>query len=154
MAAALMLKERTGHTLGPTALVHELYLHLARARDIDWQCRGQFFAISAKLMRRILVDHARKRGAEKRGQGVVVRLEEEAMALAGPDVIQVDTALSRLALKHPRQATVVELHFFGGLTIEETVEALHASGEEISLRTVERDLRFARAWLQDELGAS
>jgi RNA polymerase sigma factor (TIGR02999 family) len=153
LAAAILQKERTGHTLQPTALVHELYLQLAAARSIDWKCRGQFFAISAKLMRRILVDHARKRAAGKRGSGNLQSLDEEALAIPGPDVIQVDAALSRLAQEHPRQATVVELRFFGGLSAEETVEALHASGEEVSLRTVERDWRFSRAWLQDEIGS-
>jgi len=152
MAAALLLKERKGHTLEPTALVHELYLQLAGTHAIDWKSRGHFFAISSKLMRRILVDHARRRARVKRGSGNVERLDEEALAVPGPDVIQVDAAVSRLARKHPRQAAVVELHFFGGLTAEETVEALKASGEEVSLRTVERDLRFSRAWLQDELG--
>jgi RNA polymerase sigma factor (TIGR02999 family) len=139
--------------LQPTALVHELYFHLAAARDVDWKCRGQFFAISAKLMRRILLDHARTRMTDKRGGGDVVRMEREALSVPGPDVLQVDAALSRLAKEHPRQAAVVELRFFGGLTAEEAVDALNASGEKVSLRTVERDWRFSRAWLHDELGA-
>lgn len=152
LAAALLYKERTGHTLQPTALVHELYFHLDAARAIDWKCRGQFFAISAKLMRRILLDHARKRISRKRGGGEVLPLMQEALSIPGPDVIQLDAALIRLAQEHPRQATVVELRFFGGLSAEEVVEAIGVSGEKVSLRTIERDWRFARAWLQDELG--
>jgi len=150
MAASLLHLERGGHTLQPTALVHELYLRLEGARGVDWKCRGQFFAISAKVMRRILVDHARKRTADKRASDLLT-LEGEALLVPAPDVLVVDAALSRLAAEYPRQASVVELRFFGGLTAEETVEALKASGEEVSLRTVERDWRFSRAWLQDAL---
>jgi RNA polymerase sigma factor (TIGR02999 family) len=152
LAAALLRKESAGHTLQPTALVHELYLRLGTAQSIDWKCRGQFFAISAKLMRRILVEHARRRTAGKRGSGKLKSLDDEALAVPGPNVIHIDAAVSRLSQEHPRQAAVVELHFFGGLTAEETVEALNAAGEEVSLRTVERDLRFSRAWLQNEIG--
>lgn len=152
LAAALLRNEAAGHTLQATALVHELYLRLNGAQAVDWQCRGQFFAISAKLMRQILVDHARKRTAAKRG-GLWLHLGHEALEIPGPNVIQVDVSLSRLAKEHPRQAAVVELRFFGGLTIEETAEALHVQGEDVSLRTVERDWRFARAWLQDDLAA-
>ncbi|HTW63507.1 MAG TPA: ECF-type sigma factor [Bryobacteraceae bacterium] len=151
LAAAMLEKERTGHTLQPTALVHELYLHLDGARGVDWRCRGQFFAISAKVMRRILLDHARKRIAAKRNAGHLVPLDEAAFLVPGPDIIQVDVALGRLAQQHPRQAAVVELRFFGGLTAEETVEALNSSGEDVSLRTVERDWKFSRAWLQSEI---
>ncbi len=151
LAAALLHKERPGHTLQPTALVHELYFQLGSARAVDWKCRGQFFAISAKLMRRILLDHARRRVADKRGGGQTVRLEQEAFSVPGPDVLQVDAALSRLAKEHPRQAALVELRFFGGLTATEAVDALNASGEKVSLRTVERDWKFSRAWLQNEL---
>ena len=152
MAAALMRDERKGHTLQPTAVVHELYLQLAAARTIDWKCRGQFFAIAAKLMRRILVDHARKRTAAKRNWSGYIGIDAEALNVAGPDVIEVDAALSRLAAKHPREAAVVELRFFGGLTAEQTVEALSCSGQPVSLSTIERDWRFSRAWLQGELG--
>jgi RNA polymerase sigma factor (TIGR02999 family) len=152
MAAALMRNERQGHTLQPTAVVHELYLQLTTSRAVDWKCRGQFFAISAKLMRRILVDHARKRTAAKRNSGDPAAFHAEALIIPGPDIIEVDAALSRFARKHPRQAAVVELRFFGGLTAEETVEALSCSGEAVSLSTIERDWRFSRAWLQGELG--
>ena len=154
LAAALLEKERNGHTLQPTALVHELYLQLDSTRGVDWKCRGQFFAISAKAMRRIPLDHARKRNAAKRNAGDLVPLDGEALTVTGPDILQVDAAISRLASEHPRQAAVVEFRFFGGLTAEETVEALNSSGENVSLRTVERDWRFSRAWLQDELGTS
>ena len=152
LAAWMLKNERPGHTLQPTALVHELYFHLAAAREIDWKCRGQFFAISAKLMRRILIDHARRRIARKRGAGEVLSMEPDVLSIPGPDVIQLDAALSRLGQEHPRQAAVVELRFFGGLSAEEVVEAMNASGEKVSLRTIERDWRFSRAWLQDELG--
>jgi len=152
MAAALMRNERQAHTLQPTAVVHELYLQLAAARTIDWKCRGQFFAIAAKLMRRILVDHARKRTAAKRNSSDFVAMHGEALSIPGPDIIEVDAALSRLAAQHPRQAAVVELRFFGGLTAEETVDALSCSGDAVSLSTIERDWRFSRAWLQGELG--
>lgn len=152
LAAAMLSQERPGHTLQATELVHELYLHLDGARGIDWKCRGQFFAIAAKVMRRILLDHARKRLAAKRNGGDLVALEGEALTITGPDIVQVDAALSRLALEHPRQAKVVELRFFGGLTADETMEALNAAGEDVSLRTVERDWKFARAWLQSEIG--
>lgn len=154
LAAALLSRERSGHTLGPTALVHELYLRLEGLRAVDWKCRGQFFAISSKVMRRILLDHARRRSAAKRNGGDLVALDEKAMELPGPDLVQIDAALSRLASDHPRQATVVELRFFGGLTAEETAEALNASGHQVSLRTVERDWKFSRAWLQNELEPS
>lgn len=152
LAAAMLVDERTGHTLQPTALVHELYLHLDGARGIDWKCRGQFFAIAAKVMRRILLDHARKRLAAKRNQGAFAPLGKDALNAPGPNVLEVNAALARLAKDHPRQAQVVELRFFGGLTAEETVEAMNASGEEVSLRTVERDWKFSRAWLQSEIG--
>jgi RNA polymerase sigma factor (TIGR02999 family) len=155
VAAALLSSERPGHTLQPTALVHELYAYLSAstngARGIDWQCRGQFFVIAARLMRQILVDHARKRLTEKRGGGKLEPLNGDALSVTGPNILEVHTALSRLAQEHPRQAQVVELRFFGGLTAEETLEALRVSGHEISLRTVERDWRFSRAWLQNEL---
>jgi RNA polymerase sigma factor (TIGR02999 family) len=154
MAAALLAKERIDHTLQPTALVHELYIQLSPGSGVEWKCRGHFFAISAKLMRRILVDHARKRCAGKRGGGNIRPLDHEAFDVPGPDVLRVDEALIRLGRDHPRQATVAELRFFGGLSVEETVEALNRSGDEVSIRTVERDWKFSRAWLQNELGPS
>jgi RNA polymerase sigma factor (TIGR02999 family) len=157
VATGLLRSERAGHTLQPTALVHELYTHLLSgygAGAVDWQCRGQFFFVAGRLMRQVLVDYARKRSARKRGGGKPAQFEEEALNAPAPDTLEVDVALKRLAREHPRQALVVELRFFGGLTAEETVEAIRASGEEVSLRTVERDWRFSRAWLQNELGAA
>jgi len=156
LAGSLVYGERPGHTLQPTALVHELYTHLAGARGFDWQCRGQFFGIASRLMRQILVDYARKRAAHKRGRLQLDPLSDKALHVPDgrADVLNVNMALSRLEKAHPRQAMVVEMRFFGGLTAEETVEAIRASGEEISLRTVERDWRFSRAWLQNELGNS
>jgi len=152
LAAWMLKNERPGHTLQPTALVHELYLRLGPAPGIDWKCRSQFFSIAANVMRRVLVDHARRRSAGKRTIEEPVVLGEETMSLAGPDILEVDLALNRLAKDHPRQAQVVELRFFGGLTNEEIVETMRTAGEQVSLRTVERDWRFSRAWLQDAIG--
>ncbi|MGA3188682.1 MAG: ECF-type sigma factor [Bryobacteraceae bacterium] len=153
VAAGLLRAERDGHTMQPTALVHELYTQLSVSKPpgIEWQCRGQFFAIAARLMRQILVDCARKRSAQKRRNMYLAPFAGNGLKAGGSDLLEVDMALSRLAKEHPRQALVVELRFFGGLTAEETAEAIRASGEEISLRTVERDWRFSRAWLQNEL---
>jgi RNA polymerase sigma factor (TIGR02999 family) len=149
VAARLLGAERPGHTLQPTALVHELYTDLSAMKPpgIDWQCRGQFFAVAAHQMRQILVDYARRRSAQKRNRNAAPRA---ALKMSGAGVLEVDLALNRLAQQHPRQALVLELRFFGGLTAEETVDAMRASGEDVSLRTVERDWRFSKAWLQHE----
>ena len=152
LAGWMLKNERQGHTLQPTALVHELYLRLVPTPGIDWKCRSQFFSIAANVMRRILVDHARRRSAGKRTIEEPIVMGEGTMSLAGPDNLEVDLALSRFAKDHPRQAQIVELRFFGGLTNEEIVEAMRTSGEQVSLRTVERDWRFSRAWLQDAIG--
>jgi RNA polymerase sigma factor (TIGR02999 family) len=152
LAGSFMRGERGDHTLQPTALVHELYVQIESVRSIDWQGRAQFYSVAAHMMRNILVDHARKRGAEKRGGGAVVSLEGEAPDAAhAPDVLMVDAALDRFAVRYPRQALVMELRFFGGLTADETVEAMSVQGQDVSLRTVERDWKFSRAWLQNEL---
>ena len=152
LAAVFLKGEASGHTLQPTALVHELYLHIEGVREMDWTCRAQFFGISARMMRNILVDHARKRKAAKRGSGNVLSFSECDLEAAGNfDILWVNVALSRFAAKYPRQAQVVELRFFGGLTVEETAEAMKIHFENISLRTVERDWRFARAWLLNEI---
>ena len=152
LAAVFLKGEASGHTLQPTALVHELYLHIEGVREVDWKCRAQFFAISARMMRNILVDHARMRKASKRGSGNVLPLSECDFEAGGnPDILLVDMALSRFAVKYPRQAQVVELRFFGGLTFEDTAEAMKIDFENTSLRTVERDWRFARAWLLNEI---
>jgi len=152
LAAAFLRGQRPGHTLQPTALVHELYLQITGVRAVDWKCRAQFFSISARMMRNILVDHARKRAAGKRGSGNVISLSGQEFAASGSvDLLLLDAALTRLAVRYPRQAQVVELRFFGGLTAGETAEAMSTEGQEVSLRTVERDWKFSRAWLQNEL---
>jgi RNA polymerase sigma factor (TIGR02999 family) len=140
--------ERAGHTLQTTALIHEAYLRLVGA-DVRWEGRVHFFAVAANTMRRILVDHARGRLRDKRGGGVVpVTLEDVAVASSEPgeDLLALDAALERLAGFDARKARVVELHYFGGLTYDETASALG-----ISAATVDRDLRLAKAWLYREL---
>jgi RNA polymerase sigma-70 factor, ECF subfamily len=142
--------ERPDHSLAPTALVHEAYVRLTGLRRIHWQNRLQFFAIAARVMRRILVDHARKHGAEKRGgSGVMVSLVER-LGVTMPheiDVIDLDIALTRLAGVYPRHAQLVDLRFFGGLTIDEAAEVLDRSPAALK-----RDWTVARAWLFRELG--
>jgi RNA polymerase sigma factor (TIGR02999 family) len=143
-------------TLQPTALVHELYLQLPSVQHLDWQSRAQFLRDAAKMMRRILVDHARKRQAAKRGGGalpVIVDLHAEDPALKS-DVLVINDALDRMSMQFLRQSHVVELRFFGALTTEETREVLSVTGVECSQRTVERDWTFARAWLQNAIGPS
>jgi RNA polymerase sigma factor (TIGR02999 family) len=143
--------ERSGHTLQPTALVNEAYLKLVDLHRLQWQDRAHFFAVSAQLIRRILVDHARRHAAAKRGGGVrPVTLE----ALREPglepelNVVALDDTLSRLAMLDARQARLVELRFFGGLNVAETAEVLG-----ISSATVKREWRTAKAWLYRELRA-
>ncbi|MEZ4455595.1 MAG: sigma-70 family RNA polymerase sigma factor [Gemmatimonadales bacterium] len=148
IASKLMRGERPDHTLQATALVHEAYARLIGA-EVEWQDRNHFFAIAARQMRRILVDHAKSKGRIKRGGDVRhVTLESAAMVQADPStgIVEIDEALNRLAEQDPRKAKVVELHFFGGLTYEETASVLG-----ISPATVDRDLRFAKAWLYREL---
>ncbi len=142
--------ERTGHTLQGTALVHEAYLKLVDQRQVRWQDRAHFFAVAAQLMRRILVDHARRHGAAKRGSGRPALALGEADAAAGEvpliDLLALDRALDRLAAFDERQARIVELRFFGGLTIEETAEIL-----QVSQATVKNEWSLARGWLYREL---
>jgi RNA polymerase sigma factor (TIGR02999 family) len=148
-AAGYLRRERPGHTLQTTALVHEAYLRLADAQDLPWQNRTHFFAIAATVMRRILVEHARKKTASKRGGSGVRLTLDEGLAVtdrADVDVIAVDEALDRLAAVDAQQARVVELRFFSGLSVEETAEALG-----VSSRTVKRDWAVAKAWLHREL---
>lgn len=149
-ATRYLRRERPGHTLQTTALIHEAYLRLVEAKDVNWQSRAHFFAIAANLMRRVLVDHARRRDAEKRG-GPDIRLTlDERVAAAGEtglDLLAIDEALNRLALIDSQQARVVELRFFSGLTVEETATALG-----VSPKTVKRDWSVARAWLRREIG--
>jgi RNA polymerase sigma factor (TIGR02999 family) len=142
--------ERTGHTLQTDALIHEAYLRLIDQRHVQWENRAHFFAIAARLMRRILVDHARGRDRAKRGGGAVRKPLEEAMLLAAEqvnvDVVALDTALSKLMTIDSRQGQIVELRFFGGLTIEETAVALR-----VSPATVKSDWNLAKAWLRREI---
>jgi RNA polymerase sigma-70 factor (ECF subfamily) len=150
LAKRHMFGERAGHTLQTTALVNEAYLRLVQSRRVNWQNRAHFFAISAQLMRRILVDHARARGYQKRGGGVPkVTLDEGALGPGekGRDLVALDDALTALAEVDLRKSKVVELRFFGGLSVEETAEVLKVSRE-----TVLRDWRLAKAWLAREMG--
>jgi len=148
-AARHLRRERGNHTLQPTALVHEAYLKLADQRDVEWRNRAHFFAIAARIMRRILVDHARGRHRDKRGGGSVPVVFEDALAIADArdlDLVALDDALSALAELDERQSRVVELRFFAGLEVEETAEALG-----VSPTTVKRDWSLARAWLRREM---
>ncbi|MHC4955940.1 MAG: ECF-type sigma factor [Planctomycetota bacterium] len=149
LAAAHMRKERGEHTLQPTALANEVYLRLAEGADIDWRNRAHFLAIAARSMRQILVEHARKRDALKRGgDRARVSLSDSTGDLAEDpiDVIDLDAALDELAKNQPRQAQVVELRFFAGLTNREAAETLR-----ISTTTTDDDWQFARAWLRRRL---
>jgi RNA polymerase sigma factor (TIGR02999 family) len=142
-----MRHERPGHSLQTSALVNEAYLRLVDYERMEWQNRAHFFAVSAQVMRRILVDHARRRNL-KRGGGVEhVALEEAAVVGGeGPDLVALDDAMNALARIDPRKVQVVEMRFFGGLSVEETAEVL-----KISAITVKRDWRAAKAWLYREL---
>ncbi|HOW73399.1 MAG TPA: sigma-70 family RNA polymerase sigma factor [Phycisphaerae bacterium] len=150
LAARFLSGENVGHTLTPTALVHEAYLKLVDQSRVDWQGKTHFLAVGAQAMRRILVDHARSRGRAKRG-GNAVRLQlDEHIALSpgrDEDVLALDDALERLATLDPRQASVVEMRFFGGLSVAEAAAVLG-----VSKRTVEGEWTAARAWLRRELG--
>lgn len=149
LARAYMGRERRGHTLQTTALVNEAFLRLTGARQVRWQDRAHFLGISARLMRRVLVDHARARGYRKRGGGVQrVTLHEGLVASTDPalDVLALDRALDALAAVDARKSRVIELRFFGGLSVEETAEVLHVSSD-----TVKRDWRLAKLWLLREL---
>ena len=151
LAASALRHERPDHTLQPTALVHEAYLRLADEPMRRWENRSHFLAVAARAMRRILVDHARKHNAVKRGSGGVC-LNLDDLAHAAPaaedavDLVALDDALRRLAELDPRQAKIVELRFFGGLSVDETAAIIDASP-----RTVKRDWQIARAWLKREM---
>ena len=153
LAAGYLRQERDDHTLQATALVHEAYLQIRKLDRVEWKNRAQFIGIAARMMRQILVDHARRRGAAKRG-GKEWKLplgDFEPAVQPDLNIVALDQALERFSKDYPRQAQVVELRFFGGLTTEETVEVLHGTSAEVSSRTVERDWRFARAWLHKEI---
>jgi RNA polymerase sigma factor (TIGR02999 family) len=144
LAARYLRQERAGHTLQATALVHEAFLKLID-QDASWQNRAHFFGVAAQLMRRILVDYARGHGAAKRGGGVAhVELDEAVLPAPALDIdlLALDEALTRLAALDEQQARIVELKFFGGLTLDETAEVMH-----ISPATVSREWTIARAWL-------
>ena len=149
LARHYMRRENPGHTLQTTALVNEAYLRLVEQRRVHWKNRAHFFALSAELMRRILVDLARKRRYAKRGGGAHKVSLDDAMIVSperGADLIALDEALQRLAELDPRKSKIVELRFFGGLSVEETAEALHISGV-----TVMREWKMAKAWLYNSL---
>jgi RNA polymerase sigma factor (TIGR02999 family) len=149
IAHRYMGNERAGNTLQTTALVNEVYLRLVDVKNVSWEHRNQFFAISAQMMRRILVDSARARGTDKRGGDAIrVSVDEAAVLSPEPDasMVALDDSLEALARIAPRQAKVVELRYFGGLSVDQTVEVMG-----ISERTVMRDWEFAKAWLSREL---
>ena len=147
LAAYYLSGEQSGHTLQPTALVHEAYLHVASVRDLDWKARGHFIAVMAQMMGQVLIDYARRRKAAKRGGAdLFVWPGEEARETHVLDVLAMDEALMRMSERYPRHAEIVQLRFFGGLESKEVAEVL-----DVSLATVERDWRFARAWLQTRL---
>lgn len=150
LATNYLYRERAGHTLQPTALVNEAYLRLIGQRNAKWQNRAHFFAISAQLMRRILVDHVRRHQADKRGGSEQQRLSitsvEELAAQPAVDLLALNEALDELTKMDPQQSRIVELKFFGGLSIEETAEVLG-----VGHATVEREWKSARAWLRRRL---
>jgi RNA polymerase sigma factor (TIGR02999 family) len=148
LAEHALRRESSGHTLRPTELVHEAFIKLVGQQNVEWRNRSHFYGIASQAIRRILVDHARRRRAAKRDQGVRVTLDESA-AVTTPeplDLLVLEQGLEKLAAADPRQASVVELRFFGGLEIEEIAETLG-----VSPATVKRDWTFARAFLQREL---
>ncbi len=148
LAASYLRRERDDHTLQPTALVNEAYLRLLGQSHVTWQNRAHFFGIAAQIMRRLLVDHARRTQARRRDKGRVITLDDTLLDLGAPlhDVLGVHEALDHLAELDPRQARVVELKFFVGLTLDEIAEVLN-----ISPATVSREWTLARAWLQQTL---
>lgn len=149
MARHYIRNERFGHTLQATALVNEVYLRLVDVKDVEWRHRAQFFAISAQIMRNILVDAARARGSQKRG-GDMIKVNVDDLPIPSPApeafILALDQALQAFSAIAPRQAKVVELRYFGGLSEQDVASALN-----ISPRTVRRDWQFAKAWLQHEL---
>jgi len=144
-----MAGERAGHSLQATALVNEAYMRLVDVQHVNWQNRAHFLAMAARLMRRILVDYARSKGYQKRG-GAAVRITLDEMNMAGiepdRDLVALDDALNELAKVDERKGKVVELRFFGGLSVEETADVL-----DVSVETVMRDWKLAKAWLLREL---
>jgi len=151
-ARRYLRRERPDHTLQSSALVHEVYVRLIDQRQANWHNRSQFFGVAAQLMRRILVDHARSRGAVKRGAGVTklaIAEEVAAIEMQNVDLIALDTSLTKLEQIDPQQCRIVELRFFSGLSIEDTADALG-----ISPATVKRDWAMVKAWLYREISGS
>lgn len=151
LAHAYFSNEKSDHTLQATALVHEAYIRLVNWENVSWQNRAHFFAVAAEVMRKVLIDHARKRSAQKRSGGQRILLED-AVSLPNQkelDVLRLEEALSSLESVDPRQAKIVELRFFGGLSIEETAYVMN-----VSETTVRREWTFAKAWFQRELTRS
>lgn len=152
LASSQLAGERSNHTLQPTALVHEAYLRLIDQHSVDWQNRAHFFSIAAETMRRILVNHAIQRNAQKRGSGVTCIELDEAISYHDQheerelDLVVLDDVLKKLEEFDPTQAKIVELRFFGGLTVEETAEVM-----KISESTVKREWRMAKSWLKTKL---
>ena len=152
LAHRYMSRERAGHTMQTTALVNEAYVRLVNRQNVHWQDRAHFFAIAAELMRTILVDHARSHATAKRGGGARKFSLDEALVVSqerATEVVALDEALKALALIDPKQSRIVELRFFGGLTIEETAEVL-----ALSTATIKREWNTAKAWLYHELSKS
>ena len=153
IASAQMRRERAGHTLQATAVVHEAYMRLAGEQEIQWQSRAHFFAIAARAMRQVLLDYARQRHAGKRGGEGAQKVEIDVDLLAGAnrieDIVAIDEVVTRLSELDQQQGRIVELRFFGGLSVEETAEAMG-----ISDSTVKREWRLAKAWLHRELAAA
>jgi RNA polymerase sigma-70 factor, ECF subfamily len=153
IAGACMRDERPGHTLQPTALIHEAWLRLADQSRVEWRDRAHFFGLAARMMRRVLVDHARARLADKRGAGADVLsldwVEIDSSPRKLDEILAVDEALERLRRLDSQQAQIVEMHYFAGMTVKETAEALG-----VSPRTVDREWAFASAWLRRELSRS
>ena len=152
LARSHMRRERPGHTLQTTALVNEAYIRLAEWDGVRWQNRAHFFGLAAEIMRRIMIDHARQRQQLKRGGAGAVRvtLDEGALVVdeRGPELLELDEALDELTRKYPRKGRIVELRFYGGLTVEEAAEVL-----KVDARTVKRDWVFARAWLHNRISS-
>lgn len=150
LASSYLRRERSNHTLQPTALVHEAYMKLIDQSRVKWQNRAHFFGIAAQVMRRILMDHARKHTAEKRGgDAELLPIEEEILVVShdkSAELVALDDALNQLAEMDERKAKIVELRYFGGLSIEETAEVLG-----VSVPTVNREWRMAKAWLYSEI---
>ena len=150
LARKYVRRERPGQPLQTTELVNEVYLRLIDTQQVSWQDRAHFFAVSARMMRRILTDFARSRSYQKRGGGAIHVTWDEALAVSqepDADIASLDDALNELAMLDPRKTQIVELRFFGGLSVEETAEVL-----KVSERTVRRDWQFAKSWLMRALG--